>query len=121
MPIYIYEHPETGEVKEIIQKMMDIHEYIDEKKKKWNRIFTVPQASVDGKFNAWSQNDFIEKVGKKKGTVGDIWDKSKELSAKRASESPDGKDPIRKKAEAQYSKERRGRPYIDSAEQVFTI
>jgi hypothetical protein len=110
MPAYDFQHPKTGEVKEVILRMSEPHVYVDEEGTQWNRIFAVPQACVDGKINCWSQNHFVEKTKNAKGTVGDIWDRSRELSEKRAKEAG-GIDPIRAKAEAEYSKKRKGRKY----------
>jgi hypothetical protein len=45
-----------------------------------------------------------------KGTLGEIWDYSQELSEKRAAKH-DGVDPLRRKAEEKYSKKRRGMKY----------
>jgi len=42
--------------------------------------------------------------------MGDIWDYSKELS-KRRKEVTGGEDPIKKKAEKDYSQKRRGLKY----------
>lgn len=111
MPAYDFQHPTTGEVIEVILRMTEPHIYVDEFDVEWLRIFAVPQARVDGKINCWSQNHFVEKTKNAKGTMGDIWDRSRELSESRAKESGDGIDPIRKKAEADYSKTRKGRPY----------
>ena len=47
-----------------------------------------------------------------KGTMGDMWDYSKELSDKRK-EVMGGTDPLRKKAEKEYSKKRKGMKYKD--------
>ena len=45
-----------------------------------------------------------------KGSMGDMWDYSKELSEKRK-EITGTVDPIRKKAEKNYSKKRKGMEY----------
>jgi hypothetical protein len=114
MPLYSFLNEETGEIKDVFMPMNSEHEYADEKGKSWTRIWTVPQAVIDGKISCWSERQFVEKTGKSKDSLGSIWDRSKELSEKRASESSDGIDPLRKKGEEQYSKERKGRPFIDN-------
>ena len=65
MPQYIFENPKTGETVEVYQSMKEVHEY-ERDGVKWNRIFTVPQASVDSKFNCWSSHDFVRKTANKK-------------------------------------------------------
>jgi predicted nucleic acid-binding Zn ribbon protein len=103
MAIYIYKHPETAEHKEVIQGMNEEHIYIDEFGLEWKRVFTVPHASIDTKDDAWDHNQFVEKTGKMKGTVGDVLDYSSELSEKRA-QANGGEDPIKKKAFNEYEK-----------------
>lgn len=106
MPIYIFSHPETGEIKEIYQKMTDEHVY-EENGVVWNREFTSPTAGIDTEIDPMSSRDFVEKTGKKKGSLGDIWDASKEASLKR--EKKIGKDPLKEKYWSNWSKERNGR------------
>lgn len=103
MPIYIYKNPDNEEYKEIVQTMNEEHIYIDEFGLQWQRVFTIPNATIDTKEDAWSHNNFVEKTGKMKGTVGDVLDYSAELSAKRA-EANGGEDPIKKKAFNDYEK-----------------
>jgi hypothetical protein len=55
----------------------------------------------------------VEKTGNSKGTVGDLFDLSKEMAAKRAKENG-GIDPWTQKAKDQYSKERLGRKHTNS-------
>jgi hypothetical protein len=112
MPIYIYQNPKTNEVKEIIQSVNDKHEYI-ESGVKWNRIFTVPQVNIDCKLDANSTaKDFAEKTKNKKGHVGDLWDRSRELSEKRAKVY--GKDPVKEKYYKDWSKKRKGKRHPKS-------
>ena len=109
MPLYIFSHPETGAIKEVMQRMTDSHVY-SENGVEWTREFVSPNASVDTKIDAWDSNDFVNKTANKKGTLGSIWDKSAELSEKRKGTS--GVDPIR---EAQYEKYKKqtGKPHIN--------
>ena len=109
MPIYLYQNPKTDEVIEIVQKMSEPHEYTDDDGLKWERVWTNPTASIDTKIDPWNKNQFLEKTkATGKATMGDIWDRSQELSRKRA-EKNDGVDPVRKKYEKSYSKERKGK------------
>lgn len=107
MPEYLFKNPETEEIKSIIQRMNETHVY-SENGIEWSRIFTCPQAIVDGKFNCWSESKFLEKTKNMKGRVGDVTDLSKELSEKRASEH-DGIDPVKTKFFNDYSKLRKGK------------
>ena len=38
MPLYTYEHPETGETLDVVQGMNDEHVYVSEDGIKWNRV-----------------------------------------------------------------------------------
>jgi hypothetical protein len=107
MPIYIFEHPKTKKQIELIQGMNEKHEYVDGKGIKWNRIFSKPNAAVDTEIDPFSYTDFVNKTNNKKGTVGDLWDKSAELSDKRAKKV--GKDPVKAKAITDYRKKCQGR------------
>ena len=109
MPEYLFENPETGEVISVIQGIDEKHTYSEEGKE-FNRVFTVPNASVDGDIDPFSAQQFSEKTKNMKGTMGEVWDYSSELSQKRK-ESRGGEDPVRKKAEQKYSKKRRGMKY----------
>jgi hypothetical protein len=101
MPIYIFQHPSSKEVREIVQRVNESHTF-EENGVKWNRIFTIPNASIDTKINPHSQKDFTDKTSKKNYTIGDMWDKSAEMSEKRARVL--GNDPIKEKAKSDYSK-----------------
>lgn len=108
MPIYLFKNPNTGKVVSVIQGMNEDHSY-SENGIKYERVFTIPNASIDSQIDPYSSNQFIEKTGKMKGTLGEIWDYSKEMSEKRSRVT--GSDPIKEKAEAAYSKKRRGIKY----------
>lgn len=102
MPIYIYHNEETGETKEIVQSMKEDHVYFEDGIQ-WKRVFTVPTASIDTKIDPFSQKQFVEKTGNKKGTMGNIMDLSAELSQKR--EQSNGKeDPVKRKHFSDYEK-----------------
>tara|TARA_B100000427_G_scaffold300361_1_gene282691 strand:- start:716 stop:1081 length:366 start_codon:yes stop_codon:yes gene_type:complete len=102
MPEYIYEHPETGEQVIVLQSIHEEHVYeIDGVS--YNRVYTIPNASIDTQIDPHSQQEFREKA---KGTIGDLWDQSAEASAKRAARY--GEDPVKKKFFEDYSKERKG-------------
>ena len=103
----MFQHPDSEETIEVVQKMKDDHAYIDEKGTKWNRIFSVPNASIDTALNAdTSATDWMRKTENKNWTLGDAWDTSAELSRQR--EKKMGKDPLREKGLKEYSKKRKG-------------
>jgi predicted nucleic acid-binding Zn ribbon protein len=117
MPIYIYKNPDTKEFIEIIQTLSEEHIDVDEFGLEWKRVFTVPHASIDTKNDAWSHNDFVEKTGKMKGTVGDVLDYSAELSERRA--QSDGKeDPVKRKALDDYKKQT-GKQHLSDRKKVI--
>ncbi len=102
MPEYIYEHPETGEQVIVLQSIHEEHSYnIDGTE--YNRVYTIPNASIDTKIDPHSQKDFREKA---KGSIGDLWDQSAEASEKR--QERHGQDPVKKKFFKDYSKSRKG-------------
>ena len=108
--IYIYQHPETGEIEEVVQSMNDEHVFFKDGIK-WNRVFTKPYASIDSKIDPNSVKDFVSKTGSKKGTVGDMLDLSAELSEKRA-EKHGGEDPIKRKYFDDYKKNTKGKKHL---------
>jgi hypothetical protein len=114
MPIYVYEHIESGEVVEVFQSMKEDHVYHGAdgtEINQWRRVWTVPMASIDTKIDPNNRNEFIRRTDKYK-TVGDVLDKSAELSNARAEK--EGVDPVRQKFFENYSKERNGAKHPDS-------
>jgi len=108
MPVYLYQNPKTKQIKEIIQSINDTHEYF-ENGIKWDRIFTVPELNTQDKLTAESSaRQFSELTGKQKGTIGDLWDRSRELSDKRK-KLYGGEDPVKKKYYDDWSKKRKGK------------
>lgn len=110
MPFYIYEHPKTKKIKEVMQGMNEVHEYVDDKGVKWNRVFTKPQAAVGTQNDPFNQQQFIDKTGANNGIVGDLWSRAEEMSHKRAAQAG-GVDPVREKYLANYKKKRKGKPH----------
>lgn len=119
MPIYLFQHPKTGEIKEIVQSMNDAHVFFTGKTQ-WVRLFTSPQIGVDTKINPFDQKKFVEKTAGK-GTIGDVWDRASEWSDRRKHQR-DGVDPIQEKAFKDYAKKRRGKRHpADISRGTFTI
>ena len=115
MPQYSFQNQITGEIIEIFQKMSDEHVYFDENGLKWNRLFTPPQMSFDVKCDPNSVQDFV-KVTNKPGTYGDLWDRSAELSAKRADKNG-GIDPVKEQYFKEYSEKRNGQKHQEQIKQ----
>jgi len=108
MPTYIFQHPVSKEYKEIIQGINDEHIYKDEYGVVWNRIFTIPQLNTEGTLNVdCTDKQFAEFTKNKKGTIGDLWDRSSELSEKR--KKIYGEDPLKKKYVNSWKKKRKGK------------
>jgi hypothetical protein len=101
MPYYLFSHPETGETQDIFFHMNDEKVYIDENGVKWNREFTVPQASIDANIDPYSKRAFMDKTNKA-GTFGEMMDLSKELSEKRGGKE----DPIKQKYKKNWKEKR---------------
>lgn len=110
MPEYLYQHPKSNKIISLIQSIHEKHEYQDDSGVKWNRIFTSPQLNTEGTLKAdCTAKEFSDFTGKKKGNVGDLWDRSAELSAKR--EKLLGKDPLKQKYFDNWSKKRKGKKH----------
>lgn len=72
------------------------------------RVFVNPNVSLDTKLDPWDINKQVRKTGQiKNPNMGQLWDIAAEMSEKRGGEN----DPIRKKAEADYAKTRKGKKY----------
>lgn len=110
MPEYLYQHPKTKKIIALIQSVHDNHEYTDSDGIKWNRIFTCPQINTQDKLSADStEKDFVRVTSSQKGNVGDLFDRSKELSEKR--EKLYGKDFVKQKYFKDWSKKRKGKKH----------
>ena len=111
MPIYLFQHPKTGEVKEVLQKMNEPHSYTDKKGTKWERVFLSPNMSIDGKGMGvdTTAEEFVRKTRDKNYNLGEMWDLSAELSEKRARTG--GKDHVKEKAAKAYTKKCKGKKH----------
>lgn len=115
MPIYIFE--KDGKRKEVVLRMNEPKVYFGEsgKEEGWVRVFTKPRMSVDSKIDPFSEKDFVNKTGAKRGSYGDLIEASKELSEKRAEKT--GKDPIKEKYYNDWSKSRKGKKHPSKAKE----
>lgn len=111
MPLYTYENPNTGETIDVLQSMSEKHQYIDQEGLEWKRVFQVPNASVDSQIDPNNPVAFIDATKNKKGTYGDLIDKSAELSEKR-SKQYGGKDPVKEKFFKDY-KDKVGKDHVE--------
>jgi hypothetical protein len=102
MPIYLYQSPETQEIKEIFQSMTEEHVYFDDKGIEWNRILTTPNIAIDTQVSPNSSKDFLKATAKKGMTFGQMSDLSAELSEKRGGMS--GQDEMKQKVVDDYKK-----------------
>lgn len=106
--IYLFKNPNTEEVIEIEQNMNDPHKFIDNNGLEWDRIFTIPHAFITEKVDPYSANQFMNKTQSNGQKLGDLYERSKELSEIRA-EKNGGVDPLKLKSEEAYSAKRKGR------------
>ena len=103
MPLYLYSNPDNeNEIIEIVQSMHDLHEYIVNGVK-WKRRFTKPNYAIDSvKIDPFNNKDFV-KATNKKGTVGELLDRSKEMSEMRK-DIAGGIDPVKEQIYDEYKK-----------------
>lgn len=111
MPNYIYKHPKKNKYVEVIQRMTEPHVYFDENGLEWERVFTVPQATVKQGIRHDDVNTFVNATKNMKGNVGEIHDLAEELSQKRANETDTGRDPVKDKAFDDWSNKRKGKKH----------
>lgn len=122
MPLYLYQNSKTEEVFEVVQTMKEEHRFFDPKTGDLcRRIWTVPNASVDSlsNTNPFDIRSHVEKTGKMKGTVGDLWDASKEMSERRA-EKIGGEDPVKRKYFDNYEKKNNTKHFYDKPSKIET-
>lgn len=118
MPIYLFQNPKTEKVIELFFGMNDKKEYRDEEGVEWKRLYSSPQLSTEASIDPWSNDDFVNKTSNTKGTIGDMLDRSAELSNKRASEYG-GVDPLKQKYYDNYSKDRHGAKHPDQIKKTY--
>lgn len=106
MPFYDFENQTTKEVREvwIDQNKPVVFNGIDDKEVGlWLKIYSCPHMSVDTRYEAHSAKDFRKVTQNKKGlTVGDMWKKSAEFSAKRGGQT--GDDEVKRRYYDTYEK-----------------
>ena len=103
MPVYVFKHPQTGEQLELIQKMQEPHVYVDKKGVEWQRVWGTPNASIDSGLDG-SKENFMKYTQNKKGSLGDLWDASREAKEKRVKK--EGRDKVEEKFYKDFKKEK---------------
>lgn len=82
----------------------------------WKRIWTKPLMATDSQpLDIYSAKDFA-RVTNKGGQVGDLWQRSAELSAAR--EAKDGKDSIKQTFYDEYAKKRKGYRHSEEVREI---
>jgi hypothetical protein len=107
MPEYQFSNPQDPrDIISLFLSVNDVHEYILAGVK-WDRVWTVPQISMDVKSDPFNPKQFLDKTSKG-GTLGDIWDRASDLSEARA-EKMGGVDLLKAEADKKYSDARGGK------------
>ena len=117
MPLYTFSHPESGETQDVFFSMNEDKKFIDDDGVEWIREYVSPQLSTFGSVDPWNSKDFVNKTNSK-GTLGDLMDRSAELSNKRA-DSNGGVDPVKENYYKEYSKKRKGAIHPDKMPTKF--
>lgn len=116
MPLYLFEHPTSGRQQWVSFSMREEKKFVDEKGVAWKRVYVNPQMSVDTKCDPYSEADFV-KATNKKGTMGDLYDRSQELHLKRKDKN--GRDPFRDDYYRRYSEKHKGKKhYLQQREET---
>ncbi len=110
MPIYLFQNPTTGEIREFIFSMND-EKRVFQDNVEWERVFTRPNSSIDTEVDPFSPKDFV-KATTKPDTYGAMMDRSAELSERRK-EKNGGIDPVKEKYYQDYSTTRKGAKHPD--------
>ena len=121
MPLYLYESKKTGEVREVLQSMSEVHEYHGEdgsEKGDWSRVYVNPTISTDTKLDPFSADSFRASTLGKNDSYGDLFARSAEASHLRA-EKNGGVDPVKEKHYAEYSKTRGGKQHPKQMQEKF--
>lgn len=118
MPIFLYRHPNTQEIREVIQSVHEEHSYTDESGLKWEREFTIPTASIDSNIDPFDHKRGLEKLKNTKGSLGDLQDFAK-IQSDRREEKTGTIDSVKKKSYDDYAAKRGGkRPIQERQEKV---
>jgi len=117
MPIYTFSHPKSGKTIDLFFSMKDEKKYTDSDGTSWIREYLSPQLNTSGSVDPWDSKSFVSKTNNK-GTLGDLLDRSSDLSSARAQQNG-GVDPVKEKYYENYSKERNGATHRDKIPKTF--
>lgn len=109
MPLYSFIDSTKTRTRDLFFPMREapkVGETVTDEGEPWTRVFTVPNARIAVTIDPWSKTDFIKKTRDKKESWGAMWDRSAELSAKRAER--DGTDKVKEKYLDGYEKRSKG-------------
>lgn len=121
MALYLYENVETGEVREVVQGMNDVHEYYGEDGTEvglWRRVYVNPNVSTDTNFDPFCKESFKQSTVGKNDTYNDLFRRSAEASEMRAAKN-DGTDPIKQKTYDDYRKMTNGKAHPQEMKENF--
>src|SRR6266404_3756250 len=116
MPNYTFENLKTKEI-QVFNFSLDNHPTWGEVREidgqKWKRIMEThaPMGIVKDTINPHSSEAFVDETKRKKGTVGDLIERSQELSEQRKKQSIDGRDSVKDKFLDGWSKKRGGKKH----------
>lgn len=125
MPQYLFYNTETEEYKEVFFSMNDDKIFNGDNGDQeglWVRRWTVPNASIDSLSNTspFDTRAHVEKTGKMKGTMGDLFNVSKEMSERRA-DKIGSVDPVKVKYFKDYAKKNNGaKHFSDKPDKIET-
>lgn len=96
MPLYEFEHLETKEITQFFFNFQNVPPFgslVEIEGQQYKRVITrAPCGIVKETINPFSSEQFVDRSARKKGTIGDLLDESRELGEKRKKDSPDGRD-----------------------------
>lgn len=111
IPLYTYIDDRNDTVYDLIQGMNDLHEAFAPDGYKLSRIWVKPLMSVDNKLDENDPQSFVKYTSTRKGSLGDLWSESAELSQKRKDKNC-GIDPVLEKKYNEHQKTT-GKKHID--------
>jgi len=97
---------------------MDEEKLYQKDGKVWERVFSSPQLNTSSSIDPWDNSSFVNTTSNTKGNMGDLIDRSKEMSLKRA-EQNNGVDPVKQKYFENYSKKRAGQLHPDQKKKSY--
>lgn len=108
MPFYLFQNIKTEEIREIFFHMIDEKIYNGENGKEidlWKRIYLSPNPAINTvNIDPFSKKDYAKWVENKKLKIGDMIDRSKELSEQREAKLGID-DPVKAKMFDKYKKQ----------------